>query len=73
MVIGSLSLSSLPLFSFVKVVCTRPNDIPPQIFANVANVKSGEAIRLSDCDLPTGIVPLLGRGTDIVLAKVEKD
>jgi hypothetical protein len=64
---------SLPCPSFVKVVCTRPNDIPAQIFADVANVKAGEAIRLSDCDLPTGIIPLLGRGTDIVLAKVQKD
>lgn len=61
------------LCSFVKVVCTRTEDIPPQIFVDVANVKAGEAIRLSDCDLPSGIFPLLGRGTDLVLAKLEKD
>lgn len=65
--------SSLAMNSFVKVICTRPNDIPPQIYVDVANVKAGEAIRLSNCNLPSGVFPLLGRGTDLVLAKLEKD
>lgn len=66
-------LTKIYLFcSFAKVVSFRPDDIPAYIIADVTKLKAGDSIRLSDCDIPSGIVPLLGRGTDIVLAKLEK-
>lgn len=60
------------IFSFAKVMSYRTDDIPRYIVADVTNVKTGEAIRLSDCDLPTDIVPLLGKSSDLVLAKLDK-
>jgi hypothetical protein len=38
---------------------------------DLSGIGIGDLIRLSDIKLPEGIVPVLGKATDLILAKIE--
>jgi large subunit ribosomal protein L25 len=56
---------------FVKCVTTLPDHIPRVITADLTGLSVGDLIRLSDVKLPDGIVPVLGKATDLILGKVD--
>lgn len=56
---------------FVKCVSTSPDSIPRVITADLTGLNIGDLVRLSDVKLPDGVVPVLGKATDLILAKIE--
>lgn len=56
---------------FVKCVCNLPDSIPRVITVDLTGLNIGDLVRLSDVKLPDGIVPVLGKATDLILAKIE--
>jgi len=58
-------------YRFVKCVCNLPDSIPRVITVDLSGLSIGDLVRLSDVKLPEGIVPVLGKATDLILAKIE--
>mmetsp|Transcript_21615 Transcript_21615/g.36374 ORF Transcript_21615/g.36374 Transcript_21615/m.36374 type:complete len:233 (+) Transcript_21615:105-803(+) len=56
---------------FVKCVSTSPDSIPRVITVDLTGLSIGDLVRLSDVQLPAGVVPVLGKATDMILAKIE--
>lgn len=56
---------------FVKCVSTSPDSIPRVITVDLTGLSIGDLVRLSDVQLPSGVVPVLGKATDMILAKIE--
>ena len=56
---------------YVKCVSTSHGSIPRVITADLSGKSIGDLVRLSDVKLPEDIVPVLGKATDLILAKIE--
>jgi hypothetical protein len=56
---------------FVKCVSTSSESIPRVITVDLTGLSIGDLVRLSDVKMPEGIVPVLGKATDLILAKIE--
>lgn len=48
-----------------------PDSIPRVITVDLTGLNIGDLVRLSDVQLPPGVVPVLGKATDLILAKIE--
>ncbi len=55
----------------MKCVCNLPDSIPRVITVDLTGVGIGDLVRLSSVKLPEGVVPVLGKATDLILAKIE--
>lgn len=56
---------------YVKCVSLAPDSLPRVITADLTGKSIGDLVRLSDVVLPEGLVPVLGKATDLILAKIE--
>eukprot|EP00602_Paraphysomonas_sp_CaronLab_P010127 CAMPEP_0185030140 /NCGR_PEP_ID=MMETSP1103-20130426/16926_1 /TAXON_ID=36769 /ORGANISM="Paraphysomonas bandaiensis, Strain Caron Lab Isolate" /LENGTH=202 /DNA_ID=CAMNT_0027565137 /DNA_START=226 /DNA_END=834 /DNA_ORIENTATION=+ len=57
---------------FIDVACNLEDEVPRAITVDLTGARNGDTIKLSGVSLPEGVVPLLGRAGDIVIAKIEK-